>query len=77
MGTPDGVLEFSGEDTGAGVVTLDGVEEGTWYIYDDCAFLSLDFGGTQYTLGYSGGQWLDSEYGLTPTDCSDVDCCRS
>ena len=76
MGTPDGVLEFSGEATGAGVVTLDGVEEGTWYIYDDCAFLSLDFGGTQYTLGYSGGQWLDSEYGLTPTNCSDVDCCE-
>ena len=76
MGMPDGVLEFSGDGSGAGEVVLDGEEVGTWYIYDDCAFLSLDFGGTQYTLGYSGDQWLNSEYGLTPTDCSDVDCCE-
>ena len=75
LGISDGLLEFNGD----GTVILDGGEVGTWYIFDDCAFVVLDFGGTQYTLEYLGDSWLDlaQEWGMTPTDCPDSDCCET
>ena len=76
LGIPDGLLEFNDD----GTVILDFFEVGTWYIYDDCSAVALDFGGTQFTLQFlGGGEWLDlaEEYGMTPTECPDNDCCET